>query len=119
MLKDFIREHVVKRFTRSSGWRKVRKNHIKNYPVCYICGSKKKLQVHHIKDFSTYPDLELDPGNLVTLCVGSMRCHFVWGHLGNWKWINQNIITDAFWYSGKRHEAHKEFDRKKKNEASI
>jgi len=105
MLKDFIREHVVKRLTRSSGWSKVRKAHIKKNPLCYVCGSKKKLQVHHIKDFSTHPELELDPENLVTLCVGSMRCHFVWGHLGNWKWINKDISKDAFWFMKKRYDA--------------
>lgn len=31
---SFIREHVVKRSTRSSGWSRVRKKHIKKQPYC-------------------------------------------------------------------------------------
>jgi len=94
---SIIREHIVKRFTRSSGWSKVRKNHILNHPVCAVCGKDKKLEVHHIEDFSTRPELELDPLNLLTLCRGSFNCHLLFGHLGDWKSINEFVIQDSFW----------------------
>ena len=88
-----LREQVVKRFTRSSGWGKVRKQHIKKNPTCAACGSKHDPEVHHIKDFSTYPELELDPDNLITLC--GRRCHFLLGHLKDFKSINPTIVEDA------------------------
>ena len=84
-----VREHVVKRFTRSSGWRKIRNAHLVLFPRCAICGTKKSLEVHHIKPFKDHPELELDPSNLETLC--GKRCHFVFGHLFNWKAINSRL----------------------------
>jgi len=92
---SFIREHIVKRTTRSKGWRKVRKTFIKKYPVCSACGSRRKLEVHHIKDFSYNPELELDPKNLITLCRSGTQCHFTFGHLGNWKSINPTVKEDS------------------------
>lgn len=93
MITANIREHIVKRFTRSSGWSKVRKNHIKKHPTCEACGDKRDPEVHHIKDFSTHPELELDKSNLITLC--GKRCHFLLGHLKDWKSINPTIVDDA------------------------
>lgn len=94
MLNYFIREHIVKRFTRSSGWSKVRKEYLKIHNRCEVCGNKKSLQVHHKKDFSTHPELELDPTNLMTLC-GKRRCHLLIGHLNYWKSINPDAVIDA------------------------
>jgi len=94
-----FREHVVKRFTRSSGWRKIRNAHIKKHPQCACCGSKNAPEVHHIQDFSTAPELELDPNNLITLC--GKRCHLLFGHLGYWKSINPEIINDSKWIRNK------------------
>lgn len=92
-----IREHIIKRLFRSSGWAKVRKDHIKKEPCCRVCGRRKKLEVHHIVPFANRPDLELNPDNLITLCDGSTRCHFVFGHLGNWRSSNSNVISDSEW----------------------
>lgn len=39
---------------------------------CTACGSTEKLQVHHIKEGSKYPELIMDSGNVITLC---MKCH--------------------------------------------
>jgi len=95
---SFVREHIVKRFTRSSGWRKVRKAYVKKFPFCASCGSTRKLEVHHIKDFSTNPELELEPNNLITLCRAGTQCHLTFGHLGNWKSINPSVEEDSVWY---------------------
>jgi 5-methylcytosine-specific restriction protein A len=95
---SFIREHIVKRLTRSSGWSKVRKAYVKNNPFCAACGTTRKLEVHHIKDFSTHPELELDPENLVTLCRAGTQCHLTFGHLGSWKSINSEVKKDTEWF---------------------
>lgn len=97
----FIREQIVKRATRASGWSRVRKNHIKRQPICAACGRDDGLEVHHIQDFSTSPELELEPTNLVTLCDKAMRCHLTFGHLGNWKSINPDVKKDSDWFLGK------------------
>lgn len=98
---SFIREQVVKRTTRSSGWSRTRKNHIKSNPTCYACGRKNGLEVHHIQDFSSIPELELEPSNLITLCDKGTKCHFSFGHLGNWKSINPEVKKDSTWFLNK------------------
>ena len=92
---SFFRELIFKTLTRSSGWSKVRKEHIKNNPSCTVCGRDNKLEVHHIKDFSENPELELDFRNLMTLC---RNCHFSFGHLFNWKSINPEVVHDSRWF---------------------
>lgn len=90
-----FREFFVKTTTRSSGWGKIRKNHVKKHCSCAVCGKTKKLEVHHIKDFSEHKELELDPNNLITLCS---RCHLLFGHLGYWRSINPTIVEDSKWF---------------------
>jgi 5-methylcytosine-specific restriction protein A len=93
-----FRELVLKPVTRSRGWSRVRREHLRWHPRCAVCGRESGLEVHHIKDVSNNPELELEPGNLVTLCSGSTKCHFVFGHLGSWKSINPDVMTDAAVY---------------------
>jgi 5-methylcytosine-specific restriction endonuclease McrA len=90
----FVREQK-KKITRSSGWNKVRKQHLKVNPRCACCTKKRNRQVHHIKDFSTRPELELEVTNLITLCG---RCHLFLGHLGYWKSINPEVIRDTVYF---------------------
>ena len=40
--------------------------------TCQICGSKKKIEAHHIRRWSEFPQLRFDPNNGVTLC---RACH--------------------------------------------
>jgi len=39
---------------------------------CQLCGSKKRIEAHHIKRWSDFPQLRFDPNNGVTLCK---KCH--------------------------------------------
>ncbi len=91
----FIRENIIKRFTRSSGWSKVRKTHLINYPTCEACGRKRKLEVHHIRPFHLYPKLELEFSNLITLCSHATECHLSIGHLGSFHSYNVSVVEDA------------------------
>lgn len=78
---------------RSNKWPQVRNQHIKKHNKCAACGSITKLEVHHIKPVHLFPDQELDPTNLITLC--DKNCHFIFGHLMNWKSWNTEIINDT------------------------
>ena len=77
----------------------VRKHHLEQFPKCAACGGSKKLSVHHIKPYHLYPDLELNPSNLITLCEKSevlgCNCHFVYGHFGDWTAYNPKVIETA------------------------
>ena len=83
---------------RSNHWPTVRKQHLALHPVCEMCGGSEKLEVHHRRPFHLHPDLELDPSNLVTLCeakkVGA-NCHLLFGHLGNYRSWNVDVIKNA------------------------
>ena len=97
-LKNFFK----RKFSgRSSKWRSVRDAHIKSHPFCAVCGGTKKLNVHHIQPFHLNPDLELDPHNLISLCESKrhgLNCHLLIGHLGNFRRINSESVTDsAIW----------------------
>jgi len=83
------------RFKRSGSWTKVRNDFIKLHPACMVCGITKYLEVHHCIPVHLDKDLELCPHNLITLCEGPCNCHFVWGHLLNWKSYNPSIREDA------------------------
>lgn len=78
---------------RSPKWTNLRKKHLEKNNVCAACGRDKKLEVHHIEPVHINPDRELDPTNLVTLCDNP--CHFVFGHLMNYKSWNQEVIGDC------------------------
>ena len=91
---SMIRE-LVKRATRSSGWTALRNKHVADNPACAACGSLKSPECHHIRDFSTHPELELDPDNLITLC--GKRCHFFVGHLLDWRSINPDVVEISAW----------------------
>lgn len=81
---------------RSGHWPKVRADHLDKEPVCAVCGSKLDLQVHHVEPFHLHPEKELDPDNLITLCgPGGHNCHFVFGHLMNYKSWNVHVREDA------------------------
>lgn len=39
---------------------------------CVMCGSTRRLEVHHIKPFAEFPEFRTDPNNGITLC---RNCH--------------------------------------------
>lgn len=81
---------------RSPKWSNVRKEHLKNNNYCIACGRNNKLEVHHVKPVHLFPELELDPSNLVTLCADP--CHIVFGHLMSFKSYNKLVVEDCAVY---------------------
>lgn len=79
---------------RNSQWSKVRNEFLKRNPYCAICKTKKSLQVHHCRPFHLFPEEELNPNNLITLCEDK-NCHLRFGHLYSFKSFNPNIKEDA------------------------
>jgi len=94
---DFLKR--VRYAVRSPKWKNVRKEHIENNPYCIACGRDKGLEVHHIKPVHLFPELELDPSNLVTLCADP--CHLLFGHLMHFKSWNSTVIQDSSNYLDK------------------
>lgn len=82
---------------RSPQWRKVRAQHLKDYPKCEACGGTDNLEVHHVKPFHMYPELELTPSNHITLCEQKGKlCHYFWGHLNlSWSTWNTHVRDDV------------------------
>ena len=78
----------IKAFSRDGGWRPTRNQFIEKFNVCECCGTESDLNVHHIFPVRWYPEFELEPYNLITLC---RRHHFYYGHLNDWKKWNKYI----------------------------
>jgi HNH endonuclease len=77
---------------RSSHWKTLEHHFLAEHPSCAACGSKTRLQVHHKQPFHLDPALELDPTNLITLCMSlHHECHLTLGHGGNWKQYVPNV----------------------------
>ncbi len=81
---------------RSPQWNGVEQAHLKEEPLCQVCGSKggllNPLNVHHCQPFHLHPELELQDSNLITLC---RKDHFLFGHLNNWASYNIGVRNDS------------------------
>lgn len=82
---------------RSPEWPRVRAEHLAVEPKCRWCGGTASLAVHHIAPFHLFPQRELDPTNLITLCETSGKgCHFERGHLGvSWSDYNPQVVAQC------------------------
>jgi 5-methylcytosine-specific restriction protein A len=80
---------------RSDKWPTVEKHFLQANPKCAVCDGTERLNVHHCVPFHLDPTKELDPTNLITLCMGEKECHLKIGHCGNFKLYNPNIRKDA------------------------
>lgn len=77
---------------RSPQWAAVRKAHLKAHPACAACGGTHDLDVHHELPFHLFPQMELEPSNLITLCTPH---HLLCGHLMLWQSYNPEVRADA------------------------
>jgi len=76
-------------------WQKCRREFLKKVgKVCVCCGSKKKIQVHHILPRHIRPDLAVDQTNLIALC---RDCHFHIGHLNSY-FIYNAAVAVCCWF---------------------
>jgi len=108
-VKDVIQGKAPAKNTRSSKWPTVRKHHLQKNPTCAVCGDTNKLEVHHIKPYHEYPELELEPSNLITMCESKsygIICHLLIGHWGSYKLINPNVVEEAAMWRAKLAEKH-------------
>lgn len=81
---------------RSSKWPEVRLEHLAISPACAVCGVRKNVVPHHIKPVHLFPELELETGNLITLCEGpGVNCHLLFGHLNDWRGYNPDVLEDC------------------------
>ena len=87
--------HGKPHVARSSKWPGLRQAFLQYHPTCAVCGTSKKLEVHHCEPVHVNSTRELDTTNLITLCDVH---HFWWGHLGNWHSWNVLVRVDsAIW----------------------
>lgn len=87
----------IESLARSGKWKTTRKKHLEKEPFCQVCGTNKKLNVHHKIPVSIDPEKENDENNLITLCEHN-NCHFLFGHLCNWSRYNVDVIADCkYW----------------------
>jgi hypothetical protein len=96
-----IRSMMLVGAKRHPQWYAVRAKHLVTSPACAICGVARFVEVHHKVPVHVDDSLELDPGNLVTLCdERASRHHFEVGHGGDWRMWNQAIDADIEYLSG-------------------
>lgn len=101
---DRYQGKIPKGVSRSADWPELRQEHLEKNPRCIVCGGKKKLEVHHVKPFHSHPHLELDEGNLATVCRSGkygIKCHQLVGHLGNYRRVNTTFFKDAHDWNAK------------------
>lgn len=83
---------------RSPEWPQLRAQHIAKQPCCQMCGAMDNCEVHHLRPYHLYPELEVCPDNLLTLCRAH---HLLVGHLMSWIAWNPDVVSDAAWWRHK------------------
>jgi 5-methylcytosine-specific restriction protein A len=90
-----LQREAKKAEERSPHWRTVEKHFREKNPRCAACGGKAHLQVHHCEPFHSHPELELEPTNLIGLCMGRHECHIRIGHGDDFHFYNPDVRKDA------------------------
>ena len=89
---------------RSPKWPEVMHAFRAEHPNCVICGkggNDQEINIHHVRPYHLFPELELDPSNLITLCNHSLH-HLWFGHYGNFRLgYNLAIREDALEFAAK------------------
>lgn len=86
---------------RAPGWARLRAQHLAIHPRCAVCGTTRAVVPHHILPVHLWPDLEMEPSNLISLCEGPGAHHLTFGHLGNWTSYNRDVAEDAALWANK------------------
>lgn len=86
---------------RSPEWSRERAAFIRDNPRCCITGDTKDVDVHHVKPFHLYPELELVRSNLRTI---RRDLHLLIGHSGDWSAFNENFDEDVALMRRRRNE---------------
>lgn len=86
---------LLSTYKRSDQWPKLRRHYLRNFDTCAVCGARKKLIAHHVAPYHIHPELELDMGNLITLCNAH---HILFGHLNDFSSHNENVRQDSAWW---------------------
>ena len=72
----------------------IRDAHVAAHPFCQarspLCSGRR--EVHHIAPVHLFPELRLDPRNLITLCEFH---HYYLGHTGDWWAWNPRVVAMA------------------------
>ena len=80
---------------RSPKWHSLEEKVLAAQPTCVACGGTTQRQVHHIIPFHLKPELELEPTNLIVLCMAEWDCHLRIGHGSSFKTFNPRVVEDA------------------------
>ena len=94
-------QSAVYEHARAAAWPALEKQTIAEHNYCACCGGKTKLQVHHCNPFHLFPERELDPTNLIVLCMAiGFECHYDIGHVDengyhSWKVFNPHVKIQA------------------------
>jgi 5-methylcytosine-specific restriction endonuclease McrA len=90
---------------RCSGWERFAEKCKGEHPQCASCGlygDDGTIEAHHIHAYELMteaqrgtdaPGGELDPNNIILLC---RPCHLKYGHLGNFKHSDPNIVSRSY-----------------------
>jgi hypothetical protein len=96
MLRHNQAARPVYAISRSGKWPALRAKWLDLHGQCAACGYavKSLLEVHHLHPVPLFPERELDPDNLITLCE-QHGCHLAIGHNYDWHAYNPHVKEDA------------------------
>lgn len=95
-IRDYFKGKPIAK--RSPKWSAFRKRYLENHPACALCGGYISVEVHHIQPFHVAPELELSEINCISLCERKsfgVNCHLLFGHHGNYRKINKDVLADV------------------------